>query len=397
MRELKEAVQRNNVLREQVLRLSADQDHQDMSSEFHHAGSSTVRNEMPDYRNESLISTMNSWTLGTLNIPECVPSQGESEIDKRAYEYWKETLIASLQLVSSADEQAKFGVFKIKAGVKLREIFSTTVSAPGMPDERMEPFSNALARLNDYFGSRTYLLSQRGKLMNLSQTPTETSVEFVRRVASAAKLCDYGIDEEMEAVVRVVTTGASDSKVRVLARRNWVKRGTIKDLIDLVREHELEKANEEEFQRLHRRSEPAVIAAVSRNVQEFQMQRQPNFHVNWRGRGAPRGSRGIQRGGRGFNQGMLRNQSGSNCWRCGSFYHRSFRCPLGGKVCHNCGRFGHIASFCTSSIQETQSRSWKRPSGSEEQGVPKKIAAIESKSEQQEAAIKVQEADEVPE
>lgn len=398
LRELKEAVEKNTFLREQVSRLSAEQS---LREGINHVCSSTMRQEPSESRNESvLLSTMTSWTLGTLNIPECVPAEGENEIDKSSYEYWKETLLASLQLVNSADENAKFGVFKVKAGAKLREIFNTTVSASGMPDERAAPFSNAVARLDDYFGSRTYILAQRSKLMSLSQTPTESSTEFVQRIATSAKLCNYSADAEMEAVVRVITKGASDIKVRTLARRNWVKQGTMKDLIDLVREREYEKAcEEEELQKLRRHSvtDSVNIAAVSTSSYDMQGQRQ----INWRGRGVSRGTfranRGIRRGTRVFNQAMLRNQSGTNCWRCGSFSHRSYSCPATEKVCHKCGRMGHIARACTSSNRQTQARSWKRSADSVEHGTPRKIAAIESKFEHQEADNQVQDTIEDPE
>lgn len=238
LKELKEALERNNALREQVSQLATANSFGNGPPLAH---SSTMREDVNQTRNELLMSSMSNWTLGALNMPECVPSEGESEIDKRAYEYWKEIMISSLELIHAADEQTKFHVFKIKAGAKLRELFHTTTTLPGMPDEKFEPFSNAMARLNDYFGSRTYILSQRGKLITMHQSSIESSSEFVRRVASAAKLCGYGPDEEMEAVVRAITTGANDSKVRVLAHRNWVKQGSIKDLFDSVRDREIER------------------------------------------------------------------------------------------------------------------------------------------------------------
>ncbi|XP_062556990.1 uncharacterized protein LOC134221833 [Armigeres subalbatus] len=259
MKELKQALDKNNSLREQVATLTSGKD---TVFESKQASSSNVRDD-------TLLSTMNSLTLGTLNIPMCTPSEGETEIDKRAFEYWKDMLVSSLQLINAADEHTKFGVFKIKSGPKLREIFQTTSTSPGMPDEKSAPFSNALARLDEYYGSRAYTLSQRGKLMMLSQEASESSIGFVRRVASAAKLCNYGPDEEMEAVVRVVTKGASDGRVRVLAHRNWVKQGTMKDLIDLVRDREIERTNEEEFQRVHGQGGTSMIAAVSQPGYEY--------------------------------------------------------------------------------------------------------------------------------
>lgn len=89
MKALQKAVEENNSLREQ-LRHSSD-------SNIGLRHSSTLREESSDSRNESLLlSTMNSWTLGALNVPECVPTEGEAEVDKKAFEYWKEILIASL-------------------------------------------------------------------------------------------------------------------------------------------------------------------------------------------------------------------------------------------------------------------------------------------------------------
>lgn len=306
------------------MRLSAGTD-QVSESGFNQAGSSSSIMRV----DSSMLSTMNNWTLGTLNIPECAPSSGETEIDKQAFEYWKDILVSSLQLINAVDEQTKFGVFKIKSGPKLREIFQATTSSPGMPDERTEPFSNAIARLDEYYGSRTYTLSQRGKLMMMSQMDSESSINFVRRVGTAAKLCSYGPDEEMEAVVRVLTKNANDPRVRVLAHRNWVKQGSMKDLIDLVRDREIEKSNEEEFQRTR---QTLRVSAISQERSEFRGHRE-SFNSNWHPRGNYLGNRRYGRGGRGAVRGNLRQQAATNCWRCGSAFHRAPACFAIDKEC----------------------------------------------------------------
>lgn len=379
MKELKEALDKNNALREQLTSLTTGRD-QCFENEFRQPSASTA------YEG-SLFSTINNWTLSSLNIPECVPSEGETEIDKRAFEYWKDILVSSLQLVPAADEQTKFGVFKIRAGPKLREIFQTTSSAPGMPDEKAAPFSNALARLDEYYGSRTYTLSQRGKLMMLSQGASESSIAFVQRVASAAKLCNYGTDEEMEAVVRVLTKSANDGRIRVLAHRNWVRQGTMKDLIDLVRDREIEKNNEEEFRKMRGPGDASLVATVSHGFHNSQ-----RVGYSGRGRGFYRTIRG-DRGGRGFFRGNHRLNPTSNCWRCGSVYHRPFECSVIKKECHICKQLGHIARVCPSNPRD-QRRPLKRHADQDVEVIDRKVAAIECVKSEAELEPKVREVDE---
>lgn len=402
MEKLTEALQENTAYREHIATLTAESDH-GLDPTFQPASSSTSRGD------SLLLPSMNNWTLNALNIPECVPSEGETEVDKRAYEYWKDILVSSLDLSNTVDEYTKFGVFKIRAGQKLREIFNTTTTTAGMPDEKSKPFSNAMARLDAYYGSRTYILAQRGKLMMMTQITTESSVEFVRRVASAAKLCNYGADDEMEAVVRVITKGASDAKVRVMAYRNWVKQGSMKDLIDLVRDREIEKSNEAEFQRTHEHNKPLSVAAVtSHNSREDRGK--TFFNPTWQGRGSQRGNRGGYRGvnrgvnrgagrGRGF-RGNPRDQSASNCWRCGSIYHHPSECPVMNYECRSCGGVGHIAHVCESNQQTNphyQARPQKRTADQAETGVDRKIAAIENVPFEHEFDVKVRVDAEVPE
>lgn len=391
MEKLMAELEKNNSLRERSAQLSDDpifgSENQVPST------SSAVLGELATVRNQSLlVTTLNNWTLSNLNIPECKPLDGADEIDKRAFDHWKDIFHSSIQLVNATDEHAKFGLFKVKAGLQLRDIYDTTVSGPGMSCAETAPFSNAMERLDDYFGSRTNIIAQRGKLMSLCQNTTENSMQFVRRAISAAKLCNYTEAEEMEAVVRVVTKGALDSRIRVLAHRNWIKQGSMKDLIDLARDWELEKANEEEFQRTRGKLEVAKVAAVSQ--QSYGQGRgafRPSYPVNWHFRGARGHGRG---GGRGFGRGrgaVFRPQaraptteSVQNCWRCGSVFHHPDQCPIRQRVCHNCGQVGHIVRVCPSmeSLPSTSNSSKRRNEFKEEViDANAKIAKVEKKED----------------
>lgn len=321
--------------------------------------------------NESLLATINNMSLGSLNIPECKPSEGETDVDKKAYEHWKEILVASFNLVHATDEQAKMDIFKIKAGTKLVEVMQGTSTTTDMPDESTKPFSNAIARLDQYFGSRTYIIGQRGKLMNTIQLSGESNISFVRRVAAAAKLCDYKNDEEMEAVVRTIVRGTTDSRVRILAHRNWVNQGDMNSLIAMVRDREMELFHEEEYQKLNKQT--STIAVVSQAAA-------PRFQFR---RGMVSRPRNMHQGRGTFRQGQSRMQGSqrNTCWRCASIYHDPSVCPSLDKVCHNCNRRGHLARSCT--VMSRLGVGQKRPNdGSEEEEPKPKIAAITQNGEE---------------
>ncbi|XP_058816976.1 uncharacterized protein LOC131680275 [Topomyia yanbarensis] len=312
---------------------------------------------------------MCNMSISTLNIPECKPSEGESDIDKGAYEHWKDIVEASLNLINVSDERSKIGVFKIKAGPKLLEVLNSTVTSQGMPDENTAPYSNAISRLNSYFGSRTYTLLQRSKLMTMEQNADESNINFVRRVGAAAKLCGYTSDEHMEAIVRTITRGTNDSRIRILAHRNWVNQGCLNDLINLVRDREIEKSNEEEFQRNHHHPHTVSVAAVSEHavMQKFG-QRSNQFRTNymgrWRGNGQPTRYRGVEKDRDGLRRDRSIPSRATGCWRCGSIYHLPSECPVMDKVCRFCERRGHIARVCSERPEARQEnrgplkRSW---------------------------------------
>ena len=262
------------------------------------------------------------------------------------------------------------------------ELLDGTASQPGMPVETVFPFSNAIARLDAYFSSRAYILSQRNKLETMVQKNGELNIQFVKRVSAASKLCNFKTEEEFEAISRTITRGSTDSRVRTLAYRVLIDNGTLNELIDQVRIREVELENEDDYRRLHKQRS-ATVAAITHQSNDY-VQRRPQYeasraYVNNRGRGS------LARG-----PGPIRNHRlAQSCWRCLSAYHTPANCIHIDKVCRNCDRRGHIARACsTQPKQEAQ----KRRRTEEENKPPSKIAVVQ-KAEEDEEEIKVMEVD----
>lgn len=163
--------------------------------------------------------------LSRLNITECRPCDGEDDIDKKSYEQWKEQLEASMNLVGVSDELMKINVFKRKAGRKLLDVLESTASSSTTPDAVSKPYSNAIRRLDDYFGSRDYVLLQRQKLRSTTQKAGESDVGYVKRVMTVAKLCEYGKEQVVENVADVLQLHAINIKVREAGRKILRKGG----------------------------------------------------------------------------------------------------------------------------------------------------------------------------
>ncbi|XP_062541940.1 uncharacterized protein LOC134209941 [Armigeres subalbatus] len=109
---LKAALEENDALRARLAQLEqASVCNKPENDEDNHQ--QDIQNSPVALRDDSnLLATMNNWTLSTINIPECTPSDGETDIDKSAFEYWKDTFISSIKLVNSTDEDTLFGLLK---------------------------------------------------------------------------------------------------------------------------------------------------------------------------------------------------------------------------------------------------------------------------------------------
>ncbi|XP_055535067.1 uncharacterized protein LOC129724331 [Wyeomyia smithii] len=208
---------------------------------------------------------LTSMSFASMNIPECKPDDGEQDIDKNSYEQWKRLLEASMNLVGVTEESMKFNVFKIKAGRKLLEIFEGTISSPSMPGKAQSPYSNAIRRLDGYFGSRDYVLLQRQKLRSTFQKPDESDMCYVKHVIAVAKLCEYGEEQLLENVADVLLHHALNIQARKAGRKISRKGGSLADLMIKIRACEAEQLNEEIFAKNHRQDKQASIAAVGRS------------------------------------------------------------------------------------------------------------------------------------
>lgn len=317
---------------------------------------STMREDQSKLNESALQTSMNNLSLATLNVPECKPTTGEEEIDKKSFEQWKDLLESSMQLVGVTEEHVKMSIFKIKAGPKLLDVLYGTTTAEGIPDQDSNPYSNAISRLNNYFGSRDYTLMQRQKLRSLTQNSDESDTKYVKRVIAAAKLCDFGGEQLCENVVLTLQSHAVNLKIREICRKVLRKGESLTYLLDKVRAIEIEKVNEELYAKNHQQIKQ--VAAVSTNPDT--RNRLPQSSSQHRGHGTMNGVPSNQQrpfgNGQGFRGrgGYLRTGSTRHttvsrkpCWRCTSPFHMPADCHVIRRICRRCHERGHIERACT--------------------------------------------------
>lgn len=357
---------------------------------------STRRMTGPSFEETKFFSSMNQLSVASINVPECKATDDDG-IHRHTYEQWKDLLIDSLKLAGIQDEATKFTVFKVKAGASLLEIYRNTKSDDGSPDPTEEPFSNALHRLQSYFGSGSDVMLMRRRLAMMIQRPDETDLNFITRVGSTARLCEFDAEKEFEQIVSTVAEHSRNRDVRTTALKMLNRRGTFIDLVDKVREIETIRLNEEYVTLRHGNAEQALIAPVQSfpNWEASRQQRHPGFgsrggfqqRGNYRGNGTK--ERQMYRGGSfqsqtnrgrrfqarpyrgGGSSGYSRYNSSQeeNCWRCGGVYHSPNDCNVKDKTCNKCGQVGHIQRVCFGQF--------KRAGGETSDAPPKKIAAVE--------------------
>lgn len=334
--------------------------------------------------------SMNNLSFASLNIPECKPKDGEEDVDRHSFEQWIGVLEASMQLVGVTDEYTQIRILRIKAGPKLLSILENTDSPAEAPNPETHPYSNAIARLQKFFGSRDYRLMQRQKLRSMTQNDGENDLKYVKRIVAAAKLCDFNEEQLLENVAYVIQSHAPNPKIREISRKILRKGGSLVNLIDKVQACDLERMHEDIYQQNHVQQRKAVVAAVTRGQQEENDNQQGSMNrvernANYRQRdGNPRqqafgrwqSSRGrgahIRRGtGRGS-----RMNNRSTCFRCTSPFHTPDDCHAIEWICRNCHEKGHIERACTEPQSSNRSKRQNNMVVEEPPVKIRKVAAI---------------------
>lgn len=319
---------------------------------------STFRDDTRQNGAESLSTSMNNLSFASLNIAECKPVDGEDEIDRRSFESWRELLEASMQLVGVTDEITKMSIFRIKAGPKLLEVLENTGSSSRTPSYGTTPYSNAMSRLMDFFGSRDYTLLHRQKLRSLTQGIAESDVKYTKRVINQAKLCDYDELQMLENVADVIQSHALNFRIREIGRKMMRKGGSISALLEKVQAIEIAKVNEEMFAKSHSTQQVQVAAVSATFSKQFNpvnaTNQQPEYDYHYQSqrpeRNQPRyNNQQVVAPRGGFHRGSSVQVRQTPCWRCMGRYHTASSCSAIDKICRTCHRKGHLARACNQS------------------------------------------------
>lgn len=167
---------------------------------------------------------------------------------------------------------------------------------------------------------------------------------------------------ESEAILSTVANHARSKDVRTAALKMLHRKGSFTELIDKIREIECIRLSEKFFKERHEPSEQVNIAPVSAdfplNTQQYRRQyvNGPPFHQRGKSRSAP-GRQVSHPSNQRFIRNVKppytepRNPRGTRCWRCTNVYHDPSACHAIDKICHNCGREGHIRIACKTRVQ----------------------------------------------
>lgn len=301
--------------------------------------SSTMRNHGDDEMSQtvqrlsksvskSMKKSTQAMTLASIRIEPCIPAEGESSISHHAYSRWKDVIVATLEAIPGLTENEKFNVFNWTAGSKLIDLLES-LSLERTEAAVVEPFSDALLKLDSHFNSDQNKFLAKTKFRTTRQGLKESSLDYLNRMLKLVKFCGFSPEEQETELMLNIAANTSDSDVRKQALKKGCK---FQDLRECILSLELNKDIEKRNASSAKVPDSNELNAVS--FQGLNSRQGYNTYGNRRSfRGPPQPQR--------FNR-----NNGSDCSRCGRFNHSSENCPSKDKACNACGKIGHFAAKC---------------------------------------------------
>lgn len=212
------------------------------------------------------------------------------------------------------------------AGMDVQDVFLTLDNTGGVKD-----FDLAVTALNNHFVPKASESHARHKFKQTVPKPGETVQQYVVRLKTAVRDCNYGGDADSHIRDQILWYSGSE----YMQRRLMEEKGhfTLEKALEIAQDCE---SIEERMQSL--KNNAAAATASASKPQDEAVHKVGQQRENRGGyRDRPRG-----------RSGKSTEATSSRCYRCDQegHYGRDERCPARGKTCGKCGGPNHFAKVC---------------------------------------------------
>lgn len=295
-------------------------------------------------------------SLAAIPIQACVAPSNET-LSLVHYLPWRENIMSAVSYAPDASQGQLLAFLKLKAGEELMNIyryaqvenFPPHLSHPVPDDVRV--FDQAIARLDQYFKANSSVMADIQAFRSAKQLPSESCCDFIMRLRKAATRCNFGPDEDKQIVENLAVNSSSDRLKSKAIKPNAIDGGA-QSLEEMWRKATaIDRETAAKFRAPHTSSAPMPTAAVVYSISESDKAKIDRLlsQGNTRNQNVACKSPPLSRFPANLGAPRLEPCSG-----CGSTAHHRTQCFARGKICHNCGKQGHLARVCRQQRKQTK-------------------------------------------